>query len=50
MKLLKQMHCMSLVLGSIFLSSCLNDDEPEGFYSTLGTVTEVGTNLTLTAC
>ena len=37
---------MSLVLGSIFLSSCLNDDEPEGFYSTLGTVTEVGTNLT----
>lgn len=46
MKLLKQIHCMSLLLGGIFLSSCLNNDEPEGFYSTLGTVTEVGTNLT----
>lgn len=35
-----------VLVGGIFLSSCLNDEEPEGFYSTLGTVTEVGNNLT----
>lgn len=47
MKLLKRLHCISLVAaGGLFLSSCLNSEEPEGFYSTLGTVTEVGKNLT----
>lgn len=47
MKLLKQLRCIPVVLvGSICVSSCLNDDEPEGFYSTLGTVTETGHDLT----
>lgn len=47
MKLLKQLKYIPIVLaGGFFFSSCLNDDEPEGFYSTLGTVTEVGNNLT----
>lgn len=47
MKLLERLRNLSIILaGGLIYSSCLNSDEPEGFYSTLGTVTEIGHNLT----
>ena len=48
MKLLKHLCCIPVVLGvGMFFSSCLSDDKPDGFYSTLGTVTETGRELLL---